>query len=57
MTTPETFSIDDGYGVIGSGWHCGKCEHVHMFESWHAGEDKTCNQCGVINHFEQDDPN
>lgn len=41
----STFTIDDGWGIVGGGWECPYCENAHSFVYVYAGEEYDCEKC------------
>lgn len=43
------YGLNDGYGVIATGWECPHCESDHdwVFFSY-VGEELTCKECGEV---------
>lgn len=44
----SVYTIDDGYGVVGSGWLCPHCDQRHNFESVDKGCEYTCEDCQKV---------
>lgn len=40
------YGLDDGYGVVGTGWECPYCEHNHNWVTSEQDEEFKCEQCG-----------
>lgn len=40
------YGLDDGYGVVGTGWECPYCDHAHNWVTSEQDEEFKCEQCG-----------
>lgn len=50
----EPHGISDGWGVIGAGFECTKCNHRNQFVSFEAGDTLVCSSCGQEYYVDKD---
>lgn len=49
------YFINDGYGIIGTGYECEHCDKVNSFITLDDDYTHECEHCGKVNKFSDDD--
>ena len=50
----DLYGIDDGYGVVGVGFKCTRCEKHTRFVASFAGDVNECGHCGQDHYVDKD---